>query len=391
LDPLYRSLWDDVDGCDTHDAYKILTRLKLSSDHDPELHRAIEAIQVMEPGQRTHYPNLAEIGPGLPATTWFWTNWIPRGAITILAGWPGIGKTYVGLHLAHCVTSRTAAPDGAELDLRSGIALYVDAEDFLPDLYFRAQTWQMNLNSFFVMQRPPRDLLDFTKPEYQDELTEMCFCLRPDLLVVDSLSMINSRGENSIEEVRSILAFLADIAQQFDTALLLMHHLRKPGKRVTTPVTMHDLRGSGHLVAMARSTITLDLLKTGPDDDLNAPRRLQVQKKNRGRMPDPLAVHFTDSPATPDVAELTFAPVNTVLTAPATKTEECSHWLLNTLTAQGPLAQAKLLQLGQPLGYSRMTIQRAREKLNGQVIDTLGAYQRGNQWRLADDESDSQP
>ncbi len=57
---------------------------------------------------------------------------------------------------------------------------------------------------------------------------------------------------------------------------------------------MHDLRGSGHLVAMARSILGMELLKTGGVDDPNGPRLLKVLKTNLGKYPKPLSVEFEE-------------------------------------------------------------------------------------------------
>ena len=53
-----------------------------------------------------------------------------------------------------------------------------------------------------------------------------------------------------------LLAFLKRVAQNFDCAVLLIHHLRKPPPGMQARLlTMADVRGSGHIVAAARSVI----------------------------------------------------------------------------------------------------------------------------------------
>jgi hypothetical protein len=326
---------------------------------------------------------LAEIGPELPQTTWFWQAWIPRGLLTLLAAWPGVGKTYLALDLAQRVIASLPTPDESTFVLKTGRVIYVDAEDFLPDIYERALVWGMDLDKFYPIRRPPRDLIDMSRPQYQDPLIDMCFDLQPDLVIVDSLSSVNARGENNIEDLRDVLGFFVELATTFDVALLLIHHLRKPGKGVTQPVTMHDLRGSGHLVAMARSILGIDVLKTGPEEDLNGPRQLKVLKKNRGKYPKPLSVQYKDSPTNPDVAVLSYGPIELFERYPKTLTERCAAWLIDLLEERGPTSFTEIQALAAQEEYRYWVLIEARQLIGDKVIDTLGRKRFGNKWALA--------
>ena len=159
LSKLYRKLWEEVQDClahgyDRHDIHQELVRFKLSETGE-KLADTIDAILIGEPGYRPSYPTLAEIGPQLPQTTWFWQAWIPRGLLTLLAAWPGVGKTYLALDLARRVITPLPAPDESPFALRTGHVIYVDAEDFLPDIYERALVWGMDLDKFYPIRRPP--------------------------------------------------------------------------------------------------------------------------------------------------------------------------------------------------------------------------------------------
>ena len=59
-------------------------------------------------------------------------------------------------------------------------------------------------------------------------LAKYCGCK---LIVLDSLMMINGvSGDTAIEQRFS--QTLATVARKFDTCILLVHHVRKPGQRV---------------------------------------------------------------------------------------------------------------------------------------------------------------
>ncbi len=76
-------------------------------------------------GRRPVLTNLSEVEP-LPVE-WLWRGRIPRGAITILDGDPGLGKSTLTLDLAARVTTARPMPDGTE-GVPGGVVL-LSAED----------------------------------------------------------------------------------------------------------------------------------------------------------------------------------------------------------------------------------------------------------------------
>lgn len=356
----------------TQAAYQLFYRAKVDNADIADI---IETILAMDAGHALHYESLSQIGPGLPDVNWLWEQWIPRGMLTLLAAWPGIGKTYVALDLARRIIDGLMAPDNSHINLNSKTVIYVDAEDFLPIIHLRTKEWGMDLSRFYPIRRPPRDLIDMTKQSYQDELIDMCYDLQPDLVIVDSLSSVNSKGENSIEDLREILNYFVEIPQSFDCGLVLIHHLRKPGKNGSAgPVTMHDLRGSGHLVAMARSIIGIDTVDA---DNPNAARIMKVIKTNLCQYPAPLSIRFSPT-ENPEVADLVYGKGD-LAHLPQSLTGDCANWLLDVL--KEPKTYREIVELGEDQ-YSESTIQRARKLLNGRVYDTLGSHTAGNQWAV---------
>jgi len=358
--------------------YSLLAQLKMEKENR-DIAPLLDEIMAATPGLRLTHPSLAQLGPDLPRVQWLWPQWIPRGLLTLLAAWPGVGKTYVALDIAHRLISHLPTPDGGTFQTSSPPnVIYVDAEDFLPAIYERAMAWGMGDTRFYPVQRPPRHLIDLADPLYQDHLIDMAYDLRPALIIVDSLSSVNSRGENNVEDLRDVLGFLVELAREYECGLLLIHHLRKPRGTITQPITMHDLRGSGHLIAMARSVIGLDVL--GSERDPNGPRNLKVLKTNLAKYPKPLAVEFAPS-RNPDVATLRYGDIARF--NPPTDIELCADWLLDRLKS-GPQSYTSLKeQLVHELGFNETTLQRARKHLGEQIVDTLGPRRKGNEWALA--------
>lgn len=398
---LMAGLQSNIDPQQLQDPYDYLYNVVIQSDNPYEdflavrreyedLAGIIDDVLSLEPGQKSKWPNLAEIGPSLPVVKWLWNSWIPRGYLTLLAAAPGVGKSYFSLDLAHRLISGLDAPDGSQFNgiEKSEISvLYVDAEDFLPVLYQRVVSWGMDTTRFYPFQRPPRSIIDLADRKYQDELIDMVYDLRPELVIVDSLSRVNRRGENSIEEVREVLDIMVEIPQSFDCSLILVHHLRKKSSNTAgIPVTIHDIRGSGDLIAAARSVLALDALQTDHNGEANGPRRLKVLKTNLGPYPDALAINFRHLDHDPNYVQLEYNRAAIYEAPPKTKTDETADWLLQVL-ANGPVAYADLKDyLEDELGYNESILQRARRKLGQQIVDTVASHTPGNKWALAGEE-----
>jgi hypothetical protein len=342
----------------------------------------IDLIFAAVPGERLDFPSLHQVAPTLPPIRWLWPAWIPRGLLSLLGSVPGGGKSYLALDLARRIIGDLPFPDGAPVPTPGANVIYVDAEDVPQVTKQRAEAWDMDTTCLYLMTPQQRPYIDFSRPPDRDRLAEMAYRLQPALVVVDSLSTISSKGENNVEDVREVLSFLNKLAQDFQCALLLVHHLRKRGlPAFTDPLTVDDFRGSTHIIAIARSVLGLSVIQTGPEPDRNGPRRLEIVKTNLGCYPPPLGVEFL--PQHPAGALLQYGPPPQPYRAP-TRLELCQTWLLDTLRQEGaPLAPADLLELAREAGYSRTTFYDARAALGDQIRDTKGRRRRGNKWELA--------
>lgn len=382
MTPDFRWLLEVVQEAGPGMKYAELARVKADPENR-DLTGYIDQIMAAQPGDAADYPSLDTLGDALPIVDWLWHGWLPRGYMTLLAAFPGVGKTYIALDLARRIIHGLDAPDGEALNVRNPVVVYVDAEDFLPVVNQRTKAWGMDRTRFYPLRRPPRELIDMNQEHYQDELVDMVYDLRPDLVIVDSLSSVNARGENNIEDLREVLSFFSEIPAEFDCAFCLIHHLRKPGKNSTQGIRMHDLRGSGHLVAMARVIQGLDTINV---DDPNGPRVLKTLKNNLSRHPSPLGLTF-ESTADPDVARLQFGNINLFVQEQQTDIELAADWLVAKLEESGPLAYSELkVMIDQEMGFNESTLQRARKSLGTLIEDTLGNRKRGNQWALAQDD-----
>lgn len=353
----------------------------------------IDRILAATPGSGLQkFKSLAEIAGDLQPVAWLWQDWIPRGMISLLGAVPGAGKSYMALDLARRIIGGMNWPDGLPMNDAGQTVVYVDAEAIPQVINDRAMAWEMDRSRLYLMM-PEEDLIDFSRQEDQDRLVEMMHAVDPALVIIDSLSSISSRGENNVEDVRALLGFLNGVALDFECGLLLVHHLRKQSTLpLLQELSADSFRGSGHIIAMARSVLGLNVVQTGPEADRNGPRKLQVVKTNLAAYPDALGCEFVPLHPTGVMLKWGEAPEQY---HELTKGEECGEWLVDFLEAAGkPVSPKDIVEAAESEGFSRIMVYRAREELTGQIVNTLGRKDPRNAWTLAellDEDGDTVP
>lgn len=383
----WATCWRALDGALPGKGHEALFQA-LSSN--PERDAIIGNILNAHPGTTGSYPTLQDLAPDLHPIEWVWKSWIPRGMLSLFGAVPGAGKSIVGLDLSNRINKGSEFPDGAAIPRPGAPVLYVDAEAVPQIINERATHWQMDTSKLYLMLPPMDDMLDFGRQEDRDRLVEMSYTIHPELIIIDSLSSISSKGENAIEDVRSILGFLNNVAREFDTGLLLIHHVRKRGQTngrqlpLFSPITIDDFRGSSHITAMARSVFGLSVVQTGPKPDPNGPRQLAIVKSNLCRHPE--ALGFDMLPLQPDGVFLEWGSVPEPWEEP-TKLDECVIWLEDLLQgADEPLHPKEIVEAGKAEGFGRAMIYRAREALKEQIESTGGRRNPGTLWQWREDE-----
>lgn len=333
---------------------------------------------------RRNWQPFSEIAPLIPEVKWLWPSWIPLSMISLLGATSGAGKSMVALELCKRVIHGIPFP-GTQASNPTGNVIYVDAEYVPETIKERATWWKMDLSKFFLMQARPNDMVDFTRPEYREQLRAMVSSIKPRMVVIDSLSSVTSKGENAIEEVRSIMGFLNEVANAHKTAMVVIHHIRKKGAQafVSTEVTKDDFRGSSHITAMARSVIGLSVVQTGPDVDPNGPRKLAVLKANLCGYPEPIGCEFL--PMYPAGIMVQWDAKAPEPYKPPTKLEECAAFLQNLLRDTGePLSPKEIIGMAREEGFSRDLVFQARKSLGKHIQNTGGYKDPANQWELVE-------
>ncbi|HQE91790.1 MAG TPA: hypothetical protein PLH19_03790 [Anaerolineae bacterium] len=75
----------------------------------------------------------------------------------------------------------------------------MDAEAVSQITNTRATHWQMDTRRLYLMLPEGDALLDFGQDADRDRLVEMVYTVKPALVIVDSLSSVSSKSENTVE------------------------------------------------------------------------------------------------------------------------------------------------------------------------------------------------
>jgi len=338
---------------------------------------------IEEASEAIHFPSLAEIGDTLPPVRWLWPGWIPRGMLSLLGAFQGTGKSYFVLDLARTVIEGGPWPDGQPVE-QIGNVIYVEAEGIPQVTNDRAKSLGMNRQNIWLLMAEMGEMIDLTQPVWQDRLVDMATTLKPELIVIDSLTSISSAGQNSVEDTNRLLMFLVGLSRHVDCGLLVLHHLRKPpGGQLSLPgMSVHDFRGSGHITAMARTVLGLTVVQTGRQFSLNGKRRLDLVKTNLGRYPTGVGIEMKE-----EGERVTFTygePPSFEQEAPGDK---CEEWLIEYLEENGPSKPADVIAAGEAEGFNERMIYRVRRQLK-EIVNSRGKKAAGNRWALAGQEDE---
>jgi hypothetical protein len=339
--------------------------------------------------------------------SWLWHGRIPLGAITMLDGDPGLGKSLITLDLAARVTTGRGMPLGAPAvegaERGAGVVL-LSAEDhltatILPRLVMAAADMDRvkilrgamadspeagrTLERQFLL---PRDL-----PLLEEDIQEV----EARLVVIDPLMAFLDGTVNSWrdQDVRAVLAPLAALAERTGAAILILRHLNKASGMSAIQ------RGGGSIgiIAAARSGLLVAKHPDNPDQE----RVLASTKSNLGptmpalryRLATPVKrteelEDLWDVPAVDWLGECDFNATALLAASPATeagatakKEAAAMDWLREEL-ADGARPASDLTREALAAGIAAQTFQRATTRL-GVVKKKVGFGGSGHWvWRL---------
>jgi hypothetical protein len=405
---LMRGKWDERRGAETYGAQTIARALESATAcYDPgrAIARAVPASHVPTPAGVGSEPDrplpaaLAGSGTGpvgvlpilrrlvdiAPApVAWLWPGRLARGKLTVLAGDPGLGKSYVTLDIAARLTTGAAWPDEGAPDV--GDVVLLNAEDGAADtIRPRLDALGGDPNRVHILEAvrvgdgPDRMFsLAADLPALEVAIGETA----ASLVIIDPLSAYLGGKVDSYKDadVRSLLAPLAALAERHDVAVLLVMHLTK------NPQSKALYRTPGSIAFVAAARVTLIVAKDPEDEH----RRLLVHNKNNLSAAPATLAYRLGAGANPTAAGPILweagpvdGPNADVLLAgtqddPAERGD--ADALLRELLDAGEVASTECLSAARANGIGERTLYRAKRRLGIQTRRVGGPGKRGAAW-----------
>lgn len=319
-----------------------------------------------------------EDGPGTPhavakrlvAVTreqleWLWPGRVPLGKLTLLAGDPGLGKSFVTLDMAARVSRGQPWPDAPVLPQAAGDVVLLNAEDDLADTIAprldKAGADDTRIVAIEGVAGPTgrrHFSLKTDLPRLQEVLQANPHTR---LVIIDPIdAYCDHVDSHKSAEVRGLLAPLAELAGRYRVAIVAVTHLSKTGG------TKAIYRAMGSLAFAAAARSVWMIVKGDVRRRLFLPAKLNV-----GGEPDGLAYHIEDGRVVWEAAPVRMH-ADDAFAAEAAASEpgrgaerrEAIAWLREQL-AGGPVPASDVIELGGQFGFNERTLQRAFKLLGG--------------------------
>jgi len=355
----------------------------------PGLRRGSDKVEPSPFGLRVDAVCLADVEP--ERVRWLWPGRFALGKLSLIAGQPGLGKSFLTLDMAARVSRGDVWPCDNGARAAPGGVVLLSAEDDINDTIvprlIAAGADRSHIQAMRALYQPQpglepgiERLVPFSLLEHVPQLEELIRHADPcRLVVVDPVSaFLGGTDSHNNSEVRSALSPLSDMAARNRVAVVAVTHLNKgQGSAINRVV------GSIAFTAAARAAYVVTR-----DEDDPARRLLLPVKNNLGRDQNGFAYRLVGEP-TPHVE---WEPVPVVISADEAVGErrhtrgpepdarrDAEAWLLDFLAA-GPRPAREVYASASDDGHTRDTIRRAKAALGVQAAKA--GYQGPWTWLL---------
>ncbi len=329
---------------------------------------------------------------------WLWPERVGLGKLTLLAGDPGLGKSFITLDMAARVSKGTCWPDARTVPNPAGGVVLLSAEDDPGDtIRPRLDAAGADVARISLLQAVKH--IDPDTGGTQDDM----FCLTRDLqaleltiqqtpacrlVIIDPITAyLGGTDSHKNADIRAVLAPLSELARRHGVAFVAVTHLNKS----STMPAVYRAMGSLAFVAAARAVWAASKDKADP----SGRRRLFLPVKNNlGNDLTGLAyrleptsdgsacVAWEQDPVTVSVDEALAAenPAQGKKPGPDPKVSNAVTGWLRDLLGSGVTPAAEVKDEAKAAGYAWRTVQRASESIG--VIPRRSSFGGGWTWEL---------
>lgn len=344
------------------------------ADQDPDAPKPFEPHIVAR--------SMADIEP--EELKWLRPGVFPLGKLSLLVGVPGLGKSFLTLDMAARVSTGTPWPESQDTPNPVGHVLLLNGEDGLADtIRPRLDAAGANVANITAIEGVQREALEaygiFKLDRDMRPLEALIEANRPRLVVIDPLSCFLGKVDSHRDaELRGVLAPLADLADRYRCAVVVVSHLNKK----QGGMAIERVQGSIGFVGAARAAWLVAKSKSDPEVRWFLTIKMNVAKEARGFafsiaegrvewLDDRVDVYADDALAVQD-------------TERDTEIERARVWLGEQL-AIGPAWATEITeQAKHGEDISASTLKRAKKLLNVKSDHVLDGDTYRWQWRLPD-------
>ena len=335
---------------------------------------------------------------------WLIPYWIPKGAITLMAGEGGTGKTNIWSYIVSRLScglptmldnegaDRTAGPGNiAKIDEENQViyekinttCLYFSKEDSTSKrLKGNFTQYEANMRNIKTI-----DIEDLAGFDYAtDELEKLIENEKPALVVFDPIQAFFPSGTSmsSRQQSRRALDRLVQMGQKYNTAFLLVCHTNKK----KTDDWREKISGSADLPDIARSVIFVGTTEIKAKKAI----RFISNEKNSYAKPEDTVLYTID-----DEGMVRFVGMSEKKFADyalegrfvpgmdkGTLKENCKALILETLNEQGEMSVKELNEVIAEAGFSIKTGSSAKTELveEGKMERERVKIEKGSEWRV---------
>ena len=240
---------------------------------------------------------------------WLLKGLLPKAGYGILAGQNGIGKSQMGIRLCEAVTEGTKFLEKWKCKVPGAKAMFLSLEMEPAEL----QEFYRTMNQYEpifpnsgdrYLTAPIGEAIALDKPEGLKFLSNILTEYRPDLLVIDSLSVAmdgNFREDKSTLEFNKVMKHLR---KKFGVAIVVIHHNRKGQDKKFRYNELDDLYGSRFLAQDSSFVLMIDKPKTLGGDTISInPAKIRFDKTGGEIHVDHVGMNFINmrEPDSPDL------------------------------------------------------------------------------------------
>lgn len=365
-----------------------------------ELNKLIDDASPINPVDYCGGPVLVSLNDVEPEPVeWLWPGRIALGKLTLIAGDPGLGKSFLTLDLAARVSTGTPWPDSPSTSNPTGSVILMNVEDDIADtIRPRLDAAGADVSRVVALDAVRN------RNARTGELVESLFNLQSDiprleqaikqtlgvrLIIVDPITAFTGSTDSyKNAEIRGLLSPLAKLAAKYRVAVVAVSHLNKSAGGSA----MYRSIGSIAFNATARAVWAVAKDRDAPARRLMLPVKNNIAPDEHG-----LAYRLTDS-GIQDIACVEWESVPIDITADealqqpyskrSTPIDEAVEFLRDYL-ASSPVSSADVFDAADSNGFSKRTIRRAKQKLD--IVAEKTDFGGGWQWSLSDHAEDAGP